>query len=160
MNMRHTKRQRKEVDGKVEEKKTDPVKETDRNVPHSTYHVRIPFIRDIYWTNFRNLIPELPIRFYFALKRQGLDRRQVSQVNVLGFKFELLHPYAAIIDDELPIWEKNYLPVSVEGKIVLDVGAGCGETSAFYIAHGARKVIAIEPDKRAYSLLLRNIKAN
>jgi hypothetical protein len=58
------------------------------------------------------------------------------------------------------MWEENYLPVSVKGKTVLDVGAGCGETSAFYIAHGASKVVAIEPDKRAYSLLLRNIKAN
>jgi hypothetical protein len=95
-----------------------------------------------------------------ALKREGLNRRHVSQVNILGFKFELLDPYAAILGDELPIWEKNYLPVSVKNKIVLDVGAGCGETSAFYVANGASKVVAIEPDKRAYSLLLKNVKAN
>jgi SAM-dependent methyltransferase len=95
-----------------------------------------------------------------ALKREGLHKRPVSQVNILGFNFELLDPYASILPDELPVWEKNYLPVSVKGKIVLDVGAGCGETSAFYIAHGASKVVAIEPDKRAYSLLLKNAKAN
>jgi hypothetical protein len=120
----------------------------------------MPFIRDIYWTSLSSLILDIPIRFYFALKRESLHRRHVSKVDILGFKFELLYPYVAILPDELPMWEKNYLPVSAKGKVVLDVGAGCGETSAFYIAHGASKVVAIEPDKRAYSLLVRNVKAN
>jgi hypothetical protein len=144
----------------MRERKTDPIEKTTGNAIFRTHHLRMPFIRDVYWTSLSNLILDIPIKFYFALKREGLYRRHLSQVRILGFKFELLYPYAAIITDELSMWEKNYLPVPVKGKIVLDVGAGCGETSAFYLAHGASKIVAIEPDKRVFSLLLKNVKAN
>jgi len=147
-------------DNKSQEGKTEPLGKITGAAMVQTYHLRLPFIRDVFWTNPRNLILDIPIQFYFALGRQRPNRVQVSRVNILGFKLELLYDYATIIEDELPVWEKNYLPMSVKNKIVLDVGAGCGETSAFYIAHGASKVVAIEPDKRAYSLLLKNVRAN
>jgi hypothetical protein len=144
----------------MDERKTEMNGKTTRIVTTSAHHLRLPFIRDLYWTSLRGLILNIPIRFYLSLKREGLHRRHVSLVNILGFNVELLYSYASIMGEELPMWEKNYLPVSVKGKTVLDVGAGCGETSAFYIAHGASKVVAIEPDKRAYSLLVKNVKAN
>src|SRR5437867_10380800 len=41
---------------------------------------------------------------------------------------------------ELDLWHKWYLPPDgVEGKIVVDMGAGCGETAQFYLLHGAKQ---------------------
>lgn len=59
---------------------------------------------------------------------------------------------------EKPTWERNYLPISVKGKIVLDVGAGEGETAKFFLDHGAEKVICIEPDPKAFKLLELNAR--
>lgn len=54
-------------------------------------------------------------------------------------------------------WEAEYLPRSgVKGKTVLDVGAGAGETAAFFFDHGAAKVICVEPDPKAVAMLRRN----
>lgn len=53
-------------------------------------------------------------------------------------------------------WEKNYLPIDVKGKIVLDVGAGEGETALFYLYHGAKKVICIEANIKCLENLLHN----
>jgi Conserved hypothetical protein 95 len=125
-----------------------------------TRHLRLPFIHDIYWTTFGSLVLGIPVQVYHSLKSEGMRRKSVSKVKVFQFELELLRPYAAVIRDEMPMWEKYYLPVPVKDKTVLDVGAGCGETAAFYLAHGARKVIAIEPDDMAYSILLRNVRAN
>ena len=42
-------------------------------------------------------------------------------------------------------WNRTYVPpFDLKEKIVLDVGAGCGESAYFYFQHGARKVIGIE----------------
>jgi SAM-dependent methyltransferase len=58
-------------------------------------------------------------------------------------------------------WEKHYLPsFSLEGKTVLDVGAGCGETAYFYLRHGAKRVIAIEVDPIQVELLRKNSELN
>ena len=58
-------------------------------------------------------------------------------------------------------WEKYYLPeFSLEGKTVLDIGAGCGETAYFYFHHGAKRVIAIEIDPVQVELLKKNAERN
>lgn len=83
--------------------------------------------------------------------------------------YGLLHPYEAkgwvfsdfrkqIFMREYAEWEMFYLPVNVNGKIVLDVGAGEGETARFYLEHGAKKVICIEPENNAFNLLVFNSK--
>ena len=49
---------------------------------------------------------------------------------------------------EMREWEREYLPnFSLEGKTVLDVGAGSGDTAYFFFQHGAKKVICIEPNR-------------
>jgi SAM-dependent methyltransferase len=53
-------------------------------------------------------------------------------------------------------WNRYYLPVDMTGLIVLDVGAGEGETARFFLNHGASKVICIEPEPNAFELLKRN----
>ncbi|MDG6982836.1 MAG: glycosyltransferase [Nitrososphaerota archaeon] len=63
--------------------------------------------------------------------------------------------------DEAKMWSEAYLPpAGVKGKTVLDVGAGCGETAFFYLNHGARAVVAIEPDHEAAQMLRENARVN
>jgi len=58
-------------------------------------------------------------------------------------------------------WERYYLPeFSLDGKTVLDVGAGCGETAYFYFLHGVKRVIAIEMDPVHVEHLKRNSELN
>ena len=67
-------------------------------------------------------------------------------------------PYCRnLLEKELVEWHKWYLPQkSIEGKTVLDVGAGCGETAFFYLNHGAKHVICVEPPGEALQMLKKN----
>jgi len=58
-----------------------------------------------------------------------------------GLEMDEAHRYT--LERELDDWHRFYLPV---GKIVLDIGAGNGETAQFYLKHGAEHVICIEAD--------------
>jgi len=53
-------------------------------------------------------------------------------------------------------WEAYYLPISVNGLRVLDVGAGEGETARFFLQHGASEIVCIEQDKPSWEILKRN----
>lgn len=78
-----------------------------------------------------------------------------------GQTLELLNLYAIYFIREWLAWLQTYLPpFSLEGRTVLDVGAGCGETAFFYFLHGANKVIAIEPSLDALECLHINAQIN
>jgi SAM-dependent methyltransferase len=65
------------------------------------------------------------------------------------------------MSDEWRIWKECYLPnFRLEGKTVLDVGAGPGETALFYLLHGASKVICVEEAARQCAILSDNAKTN
>src|SRR5207245_11276968 len=68
-------------------------------------------------------------------------------------------PYCRnLLEKELVEWHKWYLPQkSIEGKTVLDVGAGCGETAFFYLKHGAQHVICVEPAGEALQMVMKNL---
>jgi len=72
------------------------------------------------------------------------------------FGLVLLPEHAYLLAHEWSTWQRTYTPVSVVGKSVLDVGAGCGETAYFYFRKGARKVICVEPNMNAVECLKRN----
>lgn len=78
-----------------------------------------------------------------------------------GQTLKLLYPHAHLFSHEWKVWEQFYtLNFPLEGKTVLDVGAGCGETAFFFFLHGAYKVIAVEPNAKAVSLLRQNAEIN
>jgi FkbM family methyltransferase len=67
------------------------------------------------------------------------------------------HTYRSILE----IFDYGeYEPLSVEGRVVVDVGAFVGDSAIYFALKGARRVIAIEPHPSAYSEMLDNIKLN
>ncbi len=82
------------------------------------------------------------------------------RINYFGKDLLLDEWHILMLLKEMEIWEQYYLPISVQGKTVLDAGAGCGETAVFYLAHGAAKVISVELDQSVFSILERNVKTN
>ena|SRR3972149_8422349 len=76
-------------------------------------------------------------------------------------KLKLTPLHRKFVETELDLWHKYYIPPEgVEGKTILDLGAGCGETALFYLLHGAKKVICVESDKDCISLLAKNYMTN
>ena len=81
-------------------------------------------------------------------------------VNIAKHKLKLIKQWAWMLLVEWPTWQKLYTLIPLEGKTVLDVGAGCGETALIFHLLGASKIIAIEPNKHAISCLAENAKVN
>jgi SAM-dependent methyltransferase len=78
-----------------------------------------------------------------------------------GQTLKLLYQHAHFLASEWKEWKQFYTPnFPLEGKTVLDVGAGCGETAFFYFLHGAYKVIAVEPNVKAVECLKENAERN
>lgn len=63
-----------------------------------------------------------------------------------------LDKHAELARNEQALWQKFY----GTGKVVLDVGAGEGETAELYLSQGAEQVICIEADPAKIELLKRN----
>ncbi|OLD55078.1 hypothetical protein AUI46_06225 [archaeon 13_1_40CM_2_52_13] len=82
-------------------------------------------------------------------------------VRIGPYVAELTPYYFELMWREWQSWKKWYLPPwSLKGKVILDVGAGCGETALFYYLHGARRVIAVEPESSLVPLLKKNMAHN
>ena len=92
----------------------------------------------------------------FGIQKQGRHYK----ARVLGKEMLFTAPHLSNTINEVDSWERDYLPTDVKGKVVLSVGDGCGETSLFYLAHGAAKVIAIEKEQEAFELLCKNVREN
>jgi len=78
-----------------------------------------------------------------------------------GFEFFSDLYYGNLIINEWCDWKKAYfMPFSLKGKTILDVGAGCGETAFFFFVNGAEKVICIEKQEKLLKYLLKNKNYN
>ena len=92
------------------------------------------------------------------------DSDELSVLKINGSKIKLLSGYRQMFLSEYTKWKKWYLPPDhrkgIKGQVVLDVGAGCGETAYFFLKNGASKVISIEPDKKAFEILSENSRVN
>jgi len=54
----------------------------------------------------------------------------------------------------------EYGNLNFKDRVVLDIGANIGATSVFFALNGAKKVYAIEPMPKTYSILQKNIEIN
>jgi len=54
----------------------------------------------------------------------------------------------------------QYEDLDVEGKVVLDVGAGFGETAIYFLERGAKLVVAFEPCPNMFREMLANLALN
>ena len=53
-------------------------------------------------------------------------------------------------------YDKHWGHTSFKGKTVLDIGADYGSTAYYFLKHGAKRVVAVEGDKRFISKLRKN----
>ncbi|MGC8622326.1 MAG: hypothetical protein ACP5U0_10465 [Caldisphaera sp.] len=72
---------------------------------------------------------------------------------------KLTPSYENTLKYELKDWHKEYLPIQ-NPKVVVDIGAGEGESVQFFLNHGAEFVIAIEGNDKAFEILKENFKDN
>jgi len=60
----------------------------------------------------------------------------------------------------LEVFEYNEYRYIDVGNMVVDVGAGFGETAVYFILNGAKHVVVIEPCPQVFNELLENLKLN
>ena len=78
-------------------------------------------------------------------------RRQLERENWFFSPFRI----SQIVIEEKE-WYRAYAPVKVQGKTILDIGGGEGETARFYLKNGAAKVYVIECCQEAFCILTKN----
>lgn len=54
--------------------------------------------------------------------------------------------------------ERSYGWLDVRGRCVLDIGANIGAFTAWAVRHGARHIVAVEPDPHNFELLVENFR--
>lgn len=75
------------------------------------------------------------------------------------FTLTLPQTYAKILVNEANLWNKWY-GSDFKDKVILDVGAGAGETASFFFNRGAKMVIAVEQNPNALTYLRKNRTVN
>lgn len=62
----------------------------------------------------------------------------------------------------IEVFNKRYYDClrHVEGRDVVDIGAGVGDSAVYFALRGAKRVIALEPVEEYYSELIENIELN
>jgi hypothetical protein len=71
-----------------------------------------------------------------------------------GWKLDVL--CASCLARETTAWKYYLPPFSLEGKTVLDIGAGCGETARFFLKNGAKRVLCVEKNQKYTPYLFEN----
>lgn len=85
-------------------------------------------------------------------------RKFRESLSASGWHFSTFREH--MIQSETKEWRRHYLPINVKDLVILDVGAGEGETAKFFLDYGAAKVICIEPCHEAFAHLKENAITN
>jgi len=72
-----------------------------------------------------------------------------------GVKFVHMHNYILEVLDR-----GQYEDLGIEGRVVVDLGAGFGETAVYFLERGAKFVVALEPCPNAFKEMLTNLTLN
>ena len=122
------------------------------------------FIKSIGCVNGRLLVNGVEVN-----RIDGLIRDTETWAKVLGWNYDTVNGFwfksnAKFRHMYWPIIEifhyGEYEPLSVEGRVVVDVGAFVGDSAIYFALKGAKRVLAIEPHLGAFSEMLDNIKLN
>jgi FkbM family methyltransferase len=63
--------------------------------------------------------------------------------------------------DIASIFMKNeYKSLPVKGRVVVDIGANIADSSAFFAMQGAKRVVAVEPNRENFEIGLKNTEEN
>ncbi len=93
----------------------------------------------------------LPLReFSKWIERIEGDRVKLKDNWIFNSRFTRL------IAVERHIWKHYIPPFDLKNKVVLDIGAGCGETARFYLSLGASKILCVENDPENIAYLKEN----
>jgi FkbM family methyltransferase len=56
--------------------------------------------------------------------------------------------------------ESTYANLPMDGRTIIDIGACTADTSIFFVLHGAKRVIAIEPYPKNFEMARKNVETN
>lgn len=95
-----------------------------------------------------------------TIKIYEINKKKIVETsNGIKFYLDSIHPGNTIVETFVNQIHLIKSLDRMENKIVLDVGAECGDTALFYASRGA-KVYAFEPIKNNFNAMLRNLKLN
>jgi|SaaInlStandDraft_6_1057023.scaffolds.fasta_scaffold00413_13 FkbM family methyltransferase len=95
----------------------------------------------------------------FRISGQEDERKIVETYNGIKFYLDSIHPGNTIIETfvkEIHLINPN---INWKDKIIIDVGAECGDTPLYFAQLGA-KVFACEPIKEHFNSMVENLKLN
>lgn len=102
------------------------------------------------------------IGYYPYLRRilefNKLVKKYEDDIIILKDGFKLNIEFAELMAREYPDWGYYLPPYNLRNKVILDIGAGCGETARYYLLNGALKVICIDNDDICLNYLKINSK--
>ena len=101
-----------------------------------------------------NTLREKEIRIY---EKNG--KKFVETSNEIKFFMDSIHPGNTIVETFVNKIHFINSDINWNGKIVIDVGAECGDTPLYYASLGAT-VYAFEPIKEHYDAMIRNLSLN
>jgi hypothetical protein len=82
---------------------------------------------------------------------------QQDIAHIDGFQFHGGRTSGNIVE----VFIKNvYSFLEVKDKVVIDIGAGIGDSSIYFASRGAKRVVAVEPNRHSYDLAKKNIELN
>lgn len=94
----------------------------------------------------------------WSIQETGENEFSVSR---FGHVLRLPTDNLGVLLGEWNDWSRDYIPqFSLKDKVVLDVGAGAGETALMFFLNGARKVISVESDLESINYLRTNALTN
>jgi len=90
---------------------------------------------------------------------QGKDRKIIETSKGIKFYLDSIHPGNSIVETFVSDIHSITNQDNWNDKIVIDVGAECGDTALYYSSLGA-KVFAFEPIKNNFNSMVENLELN
>ena len=97
---------------------------------------------------------------YGVMVEGEFEERELEHITARGFRASMWGRVGTYDEYVMKEIVKSYGSLSVEDKVVLDIGANIGCFSRWAVENGARKVIAIEPEPNNFAMLELNMEGH